>query len=293
MRIFIKLASYLKWIGLFGFFGFIFDSLVWKILWGFWIFGLFELLFTLPIFIQSLGQLFAMFAIPIKNNPVPSVSNYKSDIQYSLPFKGKWTVVNGGVDKELSHSWSINAQRYAYDFIKLDDKLKSYNGDRKKLENYYCYESDIIAPADGIVVEVSNKCKDSKIMWNNSTDPLIKDIRGNYIVIKHSEYEYSLICHIKPNSFLVKKGDIVKRYQKIAECGNSGNTTEPHIHFHVQNRRGFVLSVGLPIEFKDIKVYKIEDYDRYDSRTIKSNFDYSMYKGKYIHRGQIVSNILE
>lgn len=91
----------------------------------------FELLFTLPIFIQSLGQLFAMFAIPLKNNPVPSVSNYKSDIQYSLPFKGKWTVVNGGVDKELSHSWSINAQRYAYDFIKLDDKLKSYNGDKK------------------------------------------------------------------------------------------------------------------------------------------------------------------
>lgn len=93
-------------------------------------------------------------------------------------------------------------------------------------------------------------------MWKNSTDPLIKDIRGNYIVIKHSENEYSLICHIKSNSFLVKKGDAVKRYQKLAECGNSGNTTEPYIHFHVQNRKGFVLSAGLPIEFKDIKVEK-------------------------------------
>lgn len=111
MRIIIKLTSYLKWVGLFGFFGFIFDSQLWKILWGFWIFGFFELLFTLPIFIQSLGQLFAMFAIPLKNNPVPSVSNYKSDIQYSLPFKGKWTVANGGVDKELSYSWSINAHQ--------------------------------------------------------------------------------------------------------------------------------------------------------------------------------------
>lgn len=100
------------------------------------------------------------------------------------------------------------------------------------------------------------------------------------------------VFQIKPNSFLVKKGDVVKRYQKIAECGNSGNTTEPHIHFHEQNRKGFVSSAGLPIEFKDIKVDKIEDYNRYDSRPIKSDFNYSMYKGKYIHRGQSVRNYI-
>lgn len=51
-----------------------------------------------------------------------------------------------------------------------------------------------------------------------------------------------------------------------------------------------MLSTGLPIEFKDIKVDKIEDYNRYDSKPIKSYFEYSMYKGKYIHRGQIVSD---
>lgn len=66
-----------------------------------------------------------------------------------------------------------------------------------------------------------------------------------------------------------------------------------HIYFNVQNRKGFVLSDGLPIEFKYIKVDKIEDYNRYDSKPIKSGFDYSMYKVKYIHRGQIVSNVLE
>ena len=79
-------------------------------------------------------------------------------------------------------------------------------------------------------------------------------------------------------------GDLVKRYQKLAECGNSGNTTEPHIHFHVQNSRGFVSSAGLPIEFKDIKVDKVEDYNRYDSRPIKSDFDRYIYKDKYINK---------
>lgn len=47
-------------------------------------------------------------------------------------------------------------------------------------------------------------------MWNNTTDSLIKDIRGNYIVIKHKKNKYSLICHINPNSFLVKRVDAVK-----------------------------------------------------------------------------------
>ncbi|MCZ0717453.1 M23 family metallopeptidase [Aerococcus kribbianus] len=293
MRVFIKITSYLKWIGLLGLPIFFSDAKIWKFFWLFWLFAIIELLMMLPIFIQLLGQLIGMFAIPIINKPVPNVDNYNSKIDYSLPFTGEWAVINGGVDTELSHSWTINAQRYAYDFIKVNRELKSYSGDRNILENYLCYGQPITSPADGIVVEVSNKCQDSKIMPDHSTDPLIKDIRGNYIVIKHAEDEYSFIAHIKPDSFLVQKGDKVKRYQKIAECGNSGNTTEPHIHFHIQNRQGFVLSAGLPIKFKDINTDEIKDYDTYDKRISSPSFDYSTAKASYIHRGLIVSNKFE
>lgn len=293
MRTLIKLSSYLKWIGLLGIPMFIYDAPIWKMLWAFWLFAIIEILLTLPIVIQSLGQLVAMIIIPLIHRPVPNLLNYKNKVEYSLPFTGEWLVVNGGVDKALSHSWGINSQRYAYDFIKTDNQLKSYKDDRKKLDNYYSYGRDIIAPADGMVVELSNKSKDSKMMWHHSTDPLIRDIRGNYIVIKHSDNEYSFIAHIKPNSFLVQKGDQVKRYQKLAECGNSGNSTEPHIHFHIQNRKGFVLSAGLPVKFKNIKVQKVKEYKNYDPRPTESKFDYSTYQNRYIHRGLLVSNFME
>lgn len=186
----------------------------------------------------------------------------------------------------------VNSQRYAYDFVKINEDIKTYEGDFKNLENYLCYSEDVIAPADGIVASISNNYKDSHIMWNQSTDPLIKDIRGNYITIKHSDKEYSFIAHLKPNSILVKTGDRVSRYQKIAECGNSGNTSEPHIHFQVQNKKSFIFSAGLPITFKDIVTKKIENYDKYDKRIIKSKFDYENYENKYIHRGMAVKNIV-
>lgn len=290
MRFIIKLVSYLKWIGLLGLPIFFSDAKIWKIFWLFWLFTFVEILLTLPTFIQSIGQFIATIIVPLRNKVVPDVYNYDSKIKYSLPFKGKWIVINGGVDKELSHSWKINSQRYAYDFIKINSDFKSYEGDKTILENYYCYDKLLLSPADGEVVKLSNKCKDSKIMPNNSTDPLIKDIRGNYIVIKHAEDEYSFIAHIKPDSFLVNEGDKVKRYQEIAKCGNTGNSTQPHIHFHIQNREGFILSAGLPIEFEDIKVEDIKELNKTDSKLLKSNFDYSKYKGKYIRRGQIVSN---
>jgi hypothetical protein len=73
--------------------------------------------------------------------------------------------VNGGVTKEFSHSWKINSQRYAYDFIIPDNEGKSCSGD-------------------------------SKIMSGGKTDPLVKDIQGNYVVIQHAENEYSCLAHI-------------------------------------------------------------------------------------------------
>lgn len=79
-----------------------------------------------------------MFIIPMIDNPVPSIENHQGKVKYSLPLKGNWVVVNGGITKALSHSWSINSQRYAYDFIKLDENGKSYAGDEMNLDSYYC-----------------------------------------------------------------------------------------------------------------------------------------------------------
>ena len=74
------------------------------------------------------------------------------------------------------------------------------------------------------------------------------------IVIRHSKHEYSVIAHLLPNSLCVQKGDRVSRGQVIAKCGNSGNTSEPHIHFQIQYGKIFEISAGLPILFTRIVV---------------------------------------
>jgi murein DD-endopeptidase MepM/ murein hydrolase activator NlpD len=224
---------------------------------------------------------------------LPSKDNYTCKGKYILPFEGKWSVVNGGVDKELSHSWVIPSQRYAYDFLIIDNNGKSFSGDPKKVENYYCYGQNIIAPEDGIVVSVCDKWEDSKVYGNGTLDNLIKDICGNSITIKHNESEYSFIAHIMPKSILVNVGQQVKKGEVIAKCGNSGHSTEPHIHFQLNDGKSFYTSAGLPIEFDNIKITENEFYRLYDNRPLPIKNSGSISKelsSKYIRRGQTVEN---
>ncbi len=173
--------------------------------------------------------------------------------KYRLPFDGLWYIEFGGVTKKTSHSWDIISQRYAYDFeIRKDDK--PYKLDYHDKNNYYSYKQNIICPRDGVVFDLVNLYDDTKIVDERKVICDVKDIRGNYILIKHDNNEYSLICHILKDSFKVQIGDFVKEGQELAKVGNSGNTMGPHIHYQVQNGYDYKTAKGIPITFKDVKV---------------------------------------
>ena len=102
------------------------------------------------------------------------------------------------------------------------------------------------------MVKVSSKHPDSK------TDGMTAhldtwDLKGNHVIIKHKFNEYSYVGNLMPNSVTVKVGDKVKQGQVIAKCGNSGYTSEPHLHFQLQSGKSFNVSAGLPIGFSKIK----------------------------------------
>ena len=71
------------------------------------------------------------------------------------------------------------------------------------------------------------------------------------VVIAHGNKEFSSIDHLKQNSVKVKKGDTVKQGDPIAECGNSGNSPGPHVHFQLQNTAGFPTPDPLPAQFNN------------------------------------------
>lgn len=217
-----------------------------------------------------------------------AIDSYELKVEYTLPFAGEWYTINGGVTKNTSHSWEVLPQRFAYDFAIVDEEGESCHGDKKDLNNYYCYGKEILAPADGVVVSIKNNFPDCRIMDDGQPDPDISDIAGNRIIIKHSSGEYSAICHLMPKSVIVQKGQMVRRGDVIAKCGNSGNTSEPHVHFQVQNTARFYSCIGLPILFPKIKKRLYAKYGMVDTRPLPEEEEI---KEGYIHRGLLVKNL--
>lgn len=197
--------------------------------------------------LQNGGQIFAILRSRRSKTDLPSIS-------MSLPFDGYWKVVKGGIDKPTSHSWNILSQRYAYDFIYYGEDGKAYEGNGRKAESYYAFDQEVLAPADGTLIKVRNNIQDHPSAGTGTIDLLTRDMRGNYLMIHHGKNVYSLIAHLKKNSCTVRQGDFVKRGQVIGRCGNSGHSTQPHIHFHVQDTPNFFLAIGVPILFKKIEV---------------------------------------
>ena len=241
------------------------------------------------VIMQGLKQIFCIPIIYLKHGFRLPKSSQCSKVEYRLPFLGEWTVVNGGIEKEYCHLGGPT-QRYAYDFLRMDEVGKTYEGeDATDVCAYKCYGKEVLAPADGMIVEIGTNCEDGKIMLPGDMEATAKDIRGNYVLIKHAENQYGFIGHLQPKSICVAVGEQVRVGQVIAKCGNTGNSSEPHVHFHVQDGTNFFTSAGIPICFKDICVTRQEGYSNYDSHAIPE-VPLSE-KRMQISRGQRVKNL--
>lgn len=204
--------------------------------------------------------------------PDPTTGEQRTDVR--LPFDGEWTVVNGGPTRAESHSWGLLTQRYAYDFVVTDDDGRSYDGDGDDPSDFHCWEAPVLAPADGVVVAASDGHRDHhRVGW---LDPRQRDIYGNFVVVEHDgsadgghgrgRGEYSVLAHLREGSVRVSEGDRVQRGETIARCGHSGNSTEPHLHFHVQDGPRRSWSMGLPVHFGAVRTRspdgEVTDHDR-------------------------------
>ncbi|MCS6935365.1 MAG: urea transporter [Chitinophagales bacterium] len=142
-----------------------------------------------------------------------------------LPFWGKW-FVSQGHDGAITHR---DEWKYAWDFDIRDQEGKTYKHPGRELNDYYCFNLPVVAPSYGTVVHIVDGIPDNEI---GEVNTLLN--WGNTIIIKHGEYLYSKICHLRAGSIRVKNGDFVTPGQIIAHCGNSGRSPEPHIHFQLQ-----------------------------------------------------------
>ena len=143
-----------------------------------------------------------------------------------LPFWGEWTVSQGH-DDEYTHKGDWGK---AFDFEIRDENGKTFTANGLLCENYYCYNKPVLAPADGIVEEIIDTVDDNEIGKVNTLNNW-----GNTIIIRHLNGLYTQLSHLKKGTFRVEKGGFVKRGDLVANCGNSGRSPQPHLHFQVQS----------------------------------------------------------
>lgn len=150
---------------------------------------------------------------------------YKLFTQIKLPFYGTWDVSQGH-NGEHTHK---DDWKHAWDFVILNNKNSQFKNAGDYPEDYFCYGKPVIAPEEGIVEKVVNNIDDNIIGQVN-----LNNNWGNTIIIKHDDEVYSKLSHLKKGSIKVSEGEKVKYGQLIAECGNSGRSPYPHLHFQIQ-----------------------------------------------------------
>lgn len=180
----------------------------------------------------------------------PFITFPKSDDRYtqniySMPVQDEWTVFWGGKNEFVNYHYVYESQRYAYDLVVMKDNM-TYKDNKICNENYYAFNKEVMAPANGKVVKVINHISDNIPGEMNEAQPA-----GNYVVIQHANKEYSLIAHFKQNSIVVHEGEELKQGQLIGLCGNSGNSSEAHIHFQVMDNPELSKCKSICIRFND------------------------------------------
>ncbi|PZX61945.1 murein DD-endopeptidase MepM/ murein hydrolase activator NlpD [Hydrotalea sandarakina] len=204
-------------------------------------------LFAVNISIDNNSKINGLFIKLFKADNLPKLQ--RNITKLILPFNEEWIVVWGGDTKELNYHVDNEAQRNAFDFIITDEKGKSFKTNGKTNEDYYAFGKEVIAPCNGEVVLVVDGVKDN---MPGTLNPIY--VPGNTVIIKTANNEYLFFAHFKQHSIVVKQGQKVTQGQLLGLCGNSGNSSEPHLHFHIQNVEDINIATGVKCYFDIIQV---------------------------------------
>ena len=163
------------------------------------------------------------------------------------PLRGICCVVQGGNSLILNHHYGLESQRYAVDFFKVADDLEQVR-QWKVLEDTASLGETICSPCDGRIAFIEDSYPDNAKGEADAEHPA-----GNYLTIEVATNRFLMLAHLKAKSIVVKTGDAVRVGQPIAQCGNSGNTSGPHVHMQVQTSPQFSYNMStIPMTFQNV-----------------------------------------
>jgi len=193
----------------------------------------------------------------------------RDPVVVALPFAGRWLAMNSPARRVPSHGVDLLGQRYAIDFVGVDERHRdAFVADWRTLvateppERFVAFGRPILAPADGVVVAVHDGEPDHAARRSQlalvpymlgQAGRLRKGpaaIAGNHVVVELRAGVFAALVHLRRGSLRVAVGDAVVTGQQLGECGNSGNSTQPHVHVQLMDSADLAVARGVPVAFR-------------------------------------------
>lgn len=191
----------------------------------------------------------------------------------ALPFTRRWVVQNSPARRVPSHGVDLLGQRYAIDFVGVDDRGRTATRwdwrsvlSTEPPERFLAFGRPILAPAAGQVVaihdgepdHVARRSQPALVPYALGQAARLRQgtaaIAGNYVIVALRDPDaYVALVHLRSASIRVAVGDAVAAGQQVAECGNSGNSTQPHLHIQVMDSADLSVAQGVPMAFRDFR----------------------------------------
>jgi len=198
-------------------------------------------------------------------------------VETEPPVTGRWAALNSPADKVPSHGTHVYGQTYAIDIVAEPGTGDGGTPARppfrflwpvfRRNRAFPAFGAPLLAVADATVVRASDGQRDH--LSRNSLPALAylmliegnvrailgaHRVTGNHVILDLGEGTYAAYAHVRRGSLQVKAGDTVRAGQPIARVGNSGNTTEPHLHFQLMDGPDLDSARGIPFTWRGVGV---------------------------------------
>jgi Peptidase family M23 len=187
-------------------------------------------------------------------------------LDLAYPFTGRWLVQNSPADRVPSHGTTLWATSYAIDFVPVDEAGRTAPVTLGSLvrpeppERFPGFGRPVLAPVAGVVVGVHDQAPDHHSFRGLPSVGYVLSQRrraaagwpglaGNHVMIETQGGAVVAICHLRRGSARVRLGDVLGPGETVGRCGNSGNSTEPHVHLQAMDLSDVEHASALPIAF--------------------------------------------
>ena len=191
-----------------------------------------------------LGLVFVVATLPVYDAYPSSYDDRESRVTFRVPLDGPVTVAWGGATADVNYHVYLPDQRWAYDLL-VTREGRTFRGDGAELGDYFGYGLPVLAPASGRVFAAHDGEPEVAIgarRWALAG-------LGNHVGLEVADGQYLFIGHFQPGSVRAQVGDHVRSGQQIGTVGNSGNSSEPHVHLHLQDSPRPYFGEGIPFAF--------------------------------------------